>query len=348
MEKIPCEVDSDCLEYAYAINISKGPGKGYSTAWLFSLCNKTTKTCGRYPASDFARRCTPTDMSNCTSVEMCWRGRCVRAECLFDVDCPEGYVCKNKLCVLNETEVSGESPGEGTERSAGSSCNDTDGGVNYYKKGTCEDDNGTYTDSCDGNYTIEYKCSDRNWCVEERFFCPYGCQDGACKLPEGQSQIGCKLDDGRVTRIGTRINAKLNLDRNKIVLNCGKEETCEDIIAYCGNDLKLHQVKEKGASCIADYECETNTCIDGKCTSVKEEIGTLKKMLETQRIMIYKIWCKLNQLLARKIGDEGDAYYCDCLQKNIGIEKAVEEGCKFPKGGTSSTTTSSSSKTLPS
>lgn len=96
-------------------------------------------------------------------------------------------------------------------------CTDSDGGRNYYVKGTTTGLNvynqmSTITDRCgavnigypqDERYVHEYSCEGAS-AVDEDFLCPNGCQDGACIYPDtsppsnvikftavgGDSQIG--------------------------------------------------------------------------------------------------------------------------------------------------------------
>jgi hypothetical protein len=56
-------------------------------------------------------------------------------------------------------------------------------------------------------------------------------------------------------------------------------------IKYCDPlTLTYLNVKPNGDSCLNDYECATQTCIDGKCTSLRAEI-------EIQGKLIKEIWC---------------------------------------------------------
>jgi hypothetical protein len=60
-------------------------------------------------------------------------------------------------------------------------CTDTDGGVDYYAKGTCTDSYGrNATDVCDMGTLTENYCSSTNECTYDLRSCLYGCQDGAC------------------------------------------------------------------------------------------------------------------------------------------------------------------------
>ena len=60
-------------------------------------------------------------------------------------------------------------------------CTDSDGGKNYYQKGTVTVDGTSYTDYClDENRLIEYYCSN-NQMRFDTYACSYGCENGACK-----------------------------------------------------------------------------------------------------------------------------------------------------------------------
>lgn len=63
---------------------------------------------------------------------------------------------------------------------AAPSCTDSDGGLNYYQKGTVTYDGKTNTDTCsESGYLFEQYCLNNNP-VQATYWCPYGCQDGAC------------------------------------------------------------------------------------------------------------------------------------------------------------------------
>ena len=88
----------------------------------------------------------------------------------------ENY-CGNGVCdIVNENE---ESCAEDC------SCKDSDKGINYYEKGTCEDNKGrVIVDNCGGDdWLNEAYCDDSSGeviCEFESHGCPYGCSDGIC------------------------------------------------------------------------------------------------------------------------------------------------------------------------
>ena len=93
---------------------------------------------------------------------------------------------------------------------------DSDGGFNYYVKGTCTDASKKMTDYCiDGSTLREYvyeqykcgsteKCLGAGNCVESHnspFVCPNGCRDGACIGGEQtKEQVKCVFDDSKTTQ----------------------------------------------------------------------------------------------------------------------------------------------------
>jgi hypothetical protein len=68
------------------------------------------------------------------------------------------------------------------------SCSDTDGGQNYFIKGTVTGQNEddpvkditSATDTCDGNKLYEWVCKNSGEYDDESYICPNGCRDGAC------------------------------------------------------------------------------------------------------------------------------------------------------------------------
>ncbi|GAF74264.1 unnamed protein product, partial [marine sediment metagenome] len=76
-------------------------------------------------------------------------------------------------------------------------CTDSDGGKNYYEKGTCTDARWSGDDYCVGNVLHEVTCEPDNFCTtdEEGFVCTNGCQDGACVEEE---EITCSDTDGGI------------------------------------------------------------------------------------------------------------------------------------------------------
>jgi hypothetical protein len=90
------------------------------------------------------------------------------------------------------------------------------------------------------------------------------------------------LGDGTnifVTNITTTGNNK------EVKLTFNKEN-----VLYCNpSTLTYSNTKDNEEDCAEDYECASNVCIDGKCTSLREE-------LRQQRSLILQILCRIKQI----------------------------------------------------
>lgn len=77
-------------------------------------------------------------------------------------------------------------------------CSDTDGGTNYFVKGTL---NSLNTDFCNWNWLVEYTCESPSSSYQSvHYDCPLGCKDGACIKEE--TVCGDGLCEGLETREG--------------------------------------------------------------------------------------------------------------------------------------------------
>jgi len=164
-------------------------------------------------------------------------------------------------------------------------CEDSDGGLSYFVKGETKSsvsieisDGGgagggsTAIDSCSGNVLTEYSCNE-NERVETQFTCLHGCSDGACLPPPGRGGRAVCLKEQAGGNIEVDPRVRVQLDETPVGLN------------YCDpRTLNFKPVEPKGASCLNDFECRSNACIDGECVSLKLE-------LERQTNLLNKIWC---------------------------------------------------------
>jgi hypothetical protein len=106
-------------------------------------------------------------------------------------------------------------------------CNDTDGGLDYYTKGSAISPSGAiYYDGCEGNNgLVEAYCLD-NEATTTEFTCPYGCDDGACAVACVDS------DGGKITEIAGTASGEYGRATDTCASsNSVKEYYCQDSIA---------------------------------------------------------------------------------------------------------------------
>ena len=179
------------------------------------------------------------------------------------VICATGFVCSDGACVV-------VSPVEYTCDDSGAS-NDsfTPGGIcyDYYNisgvmtivphPNVCDDRYGYF-----GLKWYTFCNPTTNLCEANFTRCLNGCNEGldACNT------ISCELPSGK--ELPARARAKVG-----------------NIIQYCDTASgSLVNVKANNQECVSDYECNSNVCIDGLCTSIREE-------LERQGSLLKEIWC---------------------------------------------------------
>ncbi len=185
-------------------------------------------------------------------------------------DSPSGYSCsrygQNMIC-QNGACVKGTTPPPPT-------CTEDDGGISYFKRGTCTDSSGSKTDSCsaDGKKVFEYHCVNNQRCESQPWYtCPsgYECKNGACVKGTTPPPPTCTDSDG-----GKDYYQKGHCTDSR---GASKDDFC-----YNG---KLHEYScynnECGSSytpytCPSGYECKNGACVktaepepkceaDGKC-----------------------------------------------------------------------------------
>jgi len=170
--------------------------------------------------------------------------------------CEDG--CYNGACIVNQTNTN---------------CIDSDGGINYYKKGnlTLINKGITSTDWCeDSRFIRELYCGysrDDNLFLgyESRFNCQYGCKDGACIKPAPT----CTDSDG-----GKNYYTKGRIISNN---NITYEDTCSEIeigsnrISYGGPYLVEYYCGDNKNILMKNHQCE-NGCEDGVCLKYPRSI----------------------------------------------------------------------------
>mgnify|MGYP001585905437 FL=1 len=129
-----------------------------------------------------------------------------------------------------------------------------------------------HDDVCDENqksWLWEQFVNSSGNCDYELHYCENegkSCNKGECVLAGEKSECASKSNANKKVPVRTR-------------------EKVGDKIWYCDTTtLEYIQAKSLGADCVADYECQSNVCIDSKCTSIRQE-------LEVQGKLIKEIWC---------------------------------------------------------
>ncbi len=172
-----------------------------------------------------------------------------------DHSCDLGYVCNDYgECVINDTTTQ-------------ATCTDSDGGADYYTKGTVS---GVYsdgypfseTDYCDGRYIHEWECNTYNQPYQNYKQCGTAagsCQDGACITPPT-----CTDTDGgdNTATAGTCTGA------NGVFTEEGCYSDTGYIEYYCGTTGNCEQM---AVDCPG--LCESATCVDAPLTCTDSDGG---------------------------------------------------------------------------
>jgi len=219
-------------------------------------------------------------------------------------DSCDGDTLKEAVCVEGEVDTVDYECEFGCEegRCLGeSSCEDSDGGLNYFEKGqttSCVGDDciiGENESCLDNEILWESYCGKNDEIVFQQFMCPEGCVNGACNIPEEKPKATCDP----VVIGGPEIKPGIRLLVN-------------GTLSYCDPfTLDYIIVKSADEDCTNDYECESNVCIEGKCSSIREELETQREILEEQTTILQEIRCWLRDFI-------GVQDYDECLNESLG------------------------------
>lgn len=228
--------------------------------------------------------CVQTQQGNSIPVSSCTGGNCFVSEtiCIRDYGAdapvyPCSHGCTNGACIpatpavpLNqETRARAESvaPEDTTPN-----CTDSDGGKDYYVKGTTYLGNTPNVDVCSNSSVLwEYSCDDANTFRSESYSCPNGCDDGACKPICGNNRIeSTEVCDG--TDLSGQTCASVLIPIYSGVLGCNQDcagfdtSECSKGKSSFGNPV---------SSCRGNGEC---TVYDGSPLTKDEIIFSINSL----------------------------------------------------------------------
>jgi|APSaa5957512576_1039674.scaffolds.fasta_scaffold03395_3 hypothetical protein len=197
------------------------------------------------------------------------------------------------------------------------SCDETDDGLDYYKKGSVSDTRGlSATDVCsDTNQLIEFKCEDSGKVSGSYLFdCPHGCSDGACIENVSEEVTTCSETDNGKDYYNKGNTANLDgIGTDKCKSPC---EDNEDVL--CDSDSYLLEYYcENGVSESEFYKCQ-NGCEDGACL----DTDSAKEASDEDNIDLYESEVLTNETVDLSQTCNGCLVNGKCY--NIGYREADE------------------------
>lgn len=244
-----------------------------------------------------------------------------------------GYIAGTKQCVLATTDKANKAD---APNAAIGNCDTGIIGEHYWiNKMKCYQteaaqecvDSDADTDSpyfVGGNVSIDGTVEKQDTCIDTNTLEEAYCEGGLAKTKQIICSAGCETDDnglgvcalpeqGLFCEKDTPVSGLLKVPPTS-------RQIVEGTVYYCGPDLFWHEANATlldisciragtcppESKCLADYECISNTCVDGYCISITRE-------LQEQRNILQKIWCFLTNMRSYFCSDGALAYCSDCL-----------------------------------
>jgi len=175
-------------------------------------------------------------------------------------------------------------------------CEDSDGGKDYYMKGTvtwaygnakseltdcCMESSGTGC-SYSGILVMERFCKGKYSDDWEIYSCPGECIDGAClKKGEPKEAVEKEPEEEEVDEIQKKEDAEEESKVMPICGGCTLNEKCYPFgyrksWKYCSDDELFKDQLEAEEDCENNFECKSNVCISEKCVNA----GLIQKVIE--------------------------------------------------------------------
>jgi hypothetical protein len=187
--------------YALCLRLDCNPGDSCETAcWKKAQGSPTVyEACVRRDCNTCEENCRAAYANSPEALNICLKVGCGDSSC--ERDCwnsaqgsPTTYeYCVRQVCL--KTPVTTYTPG--VEKTGTTSCRENDKGRDAQNRGTTTitttytdgtKDSDTYTDSCaNTREVLEYYCQGGNL-ASDNIACPYGCDDGECRVPPTASQ----------------------------------------------------------------------------------------------------------------------------------------------------------------
>jgi len=184
--------------------------------------------------------------------------------------CSSGYNCEDGKCVAVTQNIT---------------CSDSDGGVDYYVKGTLnygtvEGYHYSFNDTCIGynnEIVAEYSCSNYSatgyYYNYNEYTCPYGCSNGACLSQQNYKEVdGCSYLSNDVINKMKEVQGLL-IDNHTIILKEGEKIHYQDYVVVPGYLLKVTGVKNGTTSYVNDYVKFTDALTGNVLTTVWSSEG---------------------------------------------------------------------------
>jgi hypothetical protein len=167
-------------------------------------------------------------------------------------------------------------------------CEESDGGDNYYEKGTVSiGPDKLFVDSCKNEKDlIEYSCDKGVGYDSNIITCMYGCEKGACLKMELKPNIESGPVEIPIEEFDNVEIIPEIKEESIVCYGCKTKNQCYPLgfrknREYCSENNKFENQKSMETNCENNFECESNVCVNDKCISpdfIQRIIDWFKKL----------------------------------------------------------------------